>query len=83
MSHLDQRADDALALLDGDRVEYIPKPRWIGHNAATLVSAELQNLLKQPAKHRMDNLLIVGETNNGRTRCWVTIGRSKSVFFLP
>lgn len=52
---------------DEKRIEYIRSPRWIGHPRAQAILDRLESLLTHPKSHRMPNLLIVGDTNNGKT----------------
>jgi hypothetical protein len=42
-------------------------PKWIGYTRAQELLQMMQELLHHPRIHRMPNLLIVGETNNGKT----------------
>jgi hypothetical protein len=65
--HLNESAKAALALSDQERIDFIRRPRWIGYTKAKEVIAQLENLLTYPKTHRMPNLLLVGETNNGKT----------------
>jgi hypothetical protein len=65
--HLNESAKAALALSDQERINFIRRPRWIGYTKAKRVIAQLENLLTHPKTHRMPNLLLVGETNNGKT----------------
>lgn len=66
-SHLKESAVQFLALTDQERIQRIRSPRWIGYPQAKQILAELENLLTYPKSHRMPNLLIIGETNNGKT----------------
>jgi len=43
------------------------RPRWIGYTRAKQLLAKLDDLLTHPKTHRMPNLLIVGDTNAGKT----------------
>ncbi|MCI0391903.1 MAG: TniB family NTP-binding protein [Acidobacteria bacterium] len=65
--HLNESAKAALALSDQERINFIRRPRWIGYTKAKQIIAQLENLLTHPKIHRMPNLLLVGETNNGKT----------------
>ncbi|MBV1775080.1 TniB family NTP-binding protein [Burkholderiaceae bacterium DAT-1] len=63
-------AESAIKLLDLDdvaRIERIRSPRWIGYPKAKEILTKLDELLTYPKSHRMPNLLIVGDTNNGKT----------------
>ena len=57
----------ALALTDEERIQWLRKSRWIGYTRATEILDKLDDLMTYPKKHRMPNLLIVGDTNNGKT----------------
>ncbi len=67
VEHLNQSAAEALALTDQERIDKIRSDRWIGYPRAKSVLAKLEDLLSYPRTHRMPNLLIVGDTNNGKT----------------
>ncbi|MHB8357473.1 MAG: TniB family NTP-binding protein [Vulcanimicrobiaceae bacterium] len=49
------------------RVEKIRRGRWIDYTLARSVVGKLEDLMTTPKIHRMPNLLIVGETNNGKS----------------
>lgn len=66
-SHLLQKAAAYLERSDQERIAYIRSPRWIGYPRAQEILVQLGNLLTHPKAHRMPNLLIVGDTNNGKT----------------
>jgi len=65
--HLLQKAAAYLDRTDSDRIAYIRSPRWIGYPQAQEILSQLENLLTHPKSHRMPNLLIIGDTNNGKT----------------
>jgi type II secretory pathway predicted ATPase ExeA len=65
--HLNNSARKALDLSIDDRISYIRAPRWIGYPIALQLISKLEDLLVYPKSHRMPNLLIVGDTNNGKT----------------
>lgn len=65
--HLSPRAKAALNLTVEDRVRFVREPRWIGYPRAQAILRKLEDLLTHPKVHRMPNLLVVGETNNGKT----------------
>lgn len=67
LSHLTVATAKALALPNDERIERIRKPRWIGYPRSKVVLDKLEDLLVYPKMHRMPNLLIVGDTNNGKT----------------
>lgn len=50
-----------------ERIDFLYEPRWIGYPAAHRLIDRLQNLLTIPTRPRMPNLLVVGDSNNGKT----------------
>ncbi|HLX53298.1 MAG TPA: TniB family NTP-binding protein [Aquella sp.] len=67
MEHLSPNAIEALKLSNQDRITYIRKERWLGYPTAKTVMNQLEDLFKYPKRSRMPNLLIIGDTNNGKT----------------
>ena len=65
--HLSDTAASKLSLSNAERIQHIKKPRWIGYDRAREIITKLEDLLVHPRQPRMPNLLIVGETNNGKT----------------
>lgn len=66
-SHLAPQTAELLTLSDHARIQRIRSPRWIGYPQAKEILTKLEELLTYPKSHRMPNLLIVGDTNNGKT----------------
>lgn len=67
LSHLNENTIALLSLTDEERIDKIRSPRWIGYPQAKQIITKLEDLLIYPQSHRMPNLLIVGDTNNGKT----------------
>lgn len=67
LNHLNDKARAALELSDEERINYINTESWIGYTNALKIIDRLEYLFNFPKKHRMPNLLIVGDTNNGKT----------------
>jgi type II secretory pathway predicted ATPase ExeA len=65
--HLNESARAALELDDSERINRVRSSRWIRYTRAKQVLAKLESLLTHPKQHRMPNLLLVGDTNNGKT----------------
>lgn len=65
--HLSPDAFSALDLPDKERFKYIRSPLWIGYAVAQKAIKKLEILLDYPKKDRMPNLLLVGDTHNGKT----------------
>ena len=67
MKHLHESVIPLLELSDHERIERIRNDRWIGYPRAKKIHDKLEDLLAHPRTLRMPNLLIVGDTNNGKT----------------
>lgn len=67
VSHLSEKAAAYLERPVAERIKYIRSPRWIGYDTANAILDRLESLLTHPKSHRMPNLLVVGDTNNGKT----------------
>lgn len=66
-SHLSNTAQETIALSDKERIHKLKQERWIGYSKAKTVLSKLEDLLYYPPRHRMPCLLLVGDTNNGKT----------------
>lgn len=56
-----------VGLSDQERLDFLDQPRWIGYKTAQQILDTLVALMNKPVRPRMPNLLIVGESNNGKT----------------
>jgi len=56
-----------MSMTDKDRLDFMDQPRWIGYKTSTQILDTLQGLMHKPVRPRMPNLLIVGDSNNGKT----------------
>lgn len=65
--HLHADVQAVMQKTDKDRIRFIDEPRWIGYGRAKLIMEQLESLLEAPKKTRMGNLLIIGDSNNGKT----------------
>lgn len=50
-----------------DRIEATRKFKWIGYTNATQILKKMEDSVNYPKSIRMPNLLIVGDSNNGKT----------------
>src|SRR5919197_5861913 len=66
-AHLGAAAREVLDLAVAERIDHMRRPRWIGYTRAKQLLDKLDDLLTHPKTHRMPNLLIVGDTNAGKT----------------
>jgi hypothetical protein len=67
LNHLSKSAAQATLLPLEEKINYVRSPRWIGYSRAKVLLDRLEDLMTYPKKHRMPNLLIVGDTNNGKS----------------
>lgn len=67
MKHLHESLQPLLALSKAERINKIRHDKWIGYPRAKRIMDKLEDLLTHPKTLRMPNLLIVGDTNNGKT----------------
>ena len=67
MNHLLPAAAAELDRPVEERIARLRRPFWIGYTRAQIVLDRLDYLLRHPGTHRMPNLLLVGDTNNGKT----------------
>jgi hypothetical protein len=66
-SHLTGKARAALELPIEERIKYVRMDRWVGYDKAKEALDKLEDLLTYPRTDRMPNLLLVSDTNNGKT----------------
>lgn len=66
-THLHPDFVAVMVLSSEDRIASMDHPRWIGYTRATEILDVLQGLLTKPQRPRMPNLLVVGDSNNGKT----------------
>lgn len=65
--HLHESAAALMQLSQEERVYKVRTPIWIGYPTANEILRKLEEFLEYPKSHRMPNLLITGDTNNGKT----------------
>ncbi|MDO9010362.1 MAG: TniB family NTP-binding protein [Gallionella sp.] len=64
---LSLKAREVLALPNEERIRHILEDRWVGYTRANEIIAKLEDLLDHPKVGRMPNMLIIGNTNNGKS----------------
>jgi len=52
---------------DQERIDRIKLNYWIGYDRALAIRAQMDELLRHPRTHRMPNISLIGESNNGKT----------------
>ena len=66
-NHLSKAAMAVIEKSTEERVNYIKNDRWIGYTRAKNILDNMEDLLSHPKKSRMPNMLLVGESDNGKT----------------
>lgn len=66
-AHIHPEFRHVMALSTKERIAFMDCPRWVGYEKATNLIELMQDLMEKPKKPRMTNLLIVGDSNNGKT----------------
>lgn len=66
-AHVEPSVRPAVTLTPEERIHRLRQPHWIAYPRAKGILDKLEDLLSFPQTHRMPNLLIVGDTNNGKT----------------
>lgn len=68
MKHLHEKTRHLILISDDqDRILSIKKFKWFGYTQAKIVLEKLDSLTNYPTNHRMPNILLVGDSNNGKT----------------
>lgn len=65
--HIHDNFRHVMLLTDSERLQFLDHPRWIGYKVAQNILDTLQGLLLKPVRPRMPDLLIVGDSNHGKT----------------
>lgn len=66
-SHIHKNFRHIAFLPNNERIAFIDTPRWIGYSRANEVIEVMQGLMNKVKQHRMPNLLLIGDSNNGKT----------------
>ena len=67
LSHLTPTAQLSAILPAEERIRKIRSERWIGYSYALQAIRDLEDLFTWPDKQRMQNMLLIGPTNNGKS----------------
>jgi type II secretory pathway predicted ATPase ExeA len=67
MNHLMPWAKEIALLPNEERIQRVRTDRWVGYTRATEAIIKLEELLSHPKRQRMPNLLLIGQTNNGKS----------------
>lgn len=66
-THIHEKFRHIAHLPDNERIDFLHAPRWIGYKTANEVLEIMQGLMNRIKQHRMPNLLLIGDSNNGKT----------------
>jgi hypothetical protein len=67
LSHLDETLHAIVELPVDERIQRVRQPHWIAYTRSKRILEKLEDLASYPRVDRMPNLLIIGDTNNGKT----------------
>ena len=67
-THIHESFRAALDLSPEERLHFLLEPRWIGYGRAKLILDDMAALMRMPKVPRMRNMLVVGDSNNGKTK---------------
>lgn len=68
MKHLHIKTQEIVDNCSNDeRILSIKKAKWIGYSQSKNLMGKLDQLMTYPTNHRMPNILLVGDSNNGKT----------------
>jgi hypothetical protein len=67
-AHIHESFRAALELSTEERIRFLLEPRWIGYGRAKLILDDMAALMRMPKVPRMRNMLVVGDSNNGKTK---------------
>jgi len=81
--HLHKDVIHAIELSKDDRINYIQSKRWIGYDIAKDIIRKMDDLLALPKSPRMPGLLIVGDSNAGKTTLGIRFKNTHPVIRLP
>ena len=49
------------------RIQALKHPVWIGYGRVVAIRQQMEELFNHPRMHRMPNLAVIGESNNGKS----------------
>jgi PAS domain-containing protein len=67
MEHLHPATKEIATMDAAERIRRLWGERWMGYPRAKVILNRLNDLLQRPPTHRTENLLLTGETNNGKS----------------
>lgn len=67
MEHLNKKTQEIITKSKDERIHAAKQFSWIGHTKAISILKDMENLMNYPKSTRMPNILLVGDSNNGKT----------------
>lgn len=68
MKHLTSKTKEFVEKSDNEqRIEATKRFKWIGYTHANTILTKAEEFINYPKAHRMPNMLLVGDSNNGKT----------------
>lgn len=67
MEHLNKQTQSLILKSNEERIIAAKQFKWIGHTKAISIIKDMENLMNYPKSSRMPNILLVGDSNNGKT----------------
>lgn len=80
---LNREAEALINASNEARIEFIKREKWICYEAADRVLKKLEYLFEYPTTHRMPNLLIEANTNNGKSHLLAAFCRRHPIVVDP
>lgn len=65
--HVHKKFRHLVTISNEERIAFLDEPRWITYAVAQNIIDNLTSLMNKPKRPRMPNLLIIGDSNNGKT----------------
>jgi len=65
--HVLENVENVIELSKDERIYFLREEKWLGYTLAKEILEKMQTLMDYPRKSRMPSMLLIGETNNGKT----------------
>lgn len=65
------------------RIQALKQPVWIGYARAVAIRKQMDELLNHPRMHRMPNIALIGESNNGKSMLLNNFARKHDPTLAP
>ena len=65
------------------RIQALKQPVWIGYARAVTIRQQMEELFNHPRMHRMPNIALIGESNNGKSMLLNNFARKHDLTLAP